>query len=238
MDIAQQKEFYDQYWQGLKPLSTYKIKRVQWILGQLLSVRRSYPNGIKLLDMGCGDGRLLPLWQAVTAGEAYGIELSPAAMEQAAQAYPHIKYTSGDATNTSYADEQFDIIICQEVIEHIEEQHELVKECARILQTKGTLILTTPNKYYFDRRSGGNYSNQPIENIIDKSQLFSLIEPYFKVTHFETLVYAKGDMGSYQFLTNRYLLAVLYRLGLLNFWKKALLARGYGLHLAATLKKR
>jgi len=44
-----------------------------------------------------------------------------------------------------YADKSFDLIVCIEGIEHIENPHHLIREFKRILKTNGRLILTTPN---------------------------------------------------------------------------------------------
>lgn len=231
-DIQAQKDFYDGYWQALKPLSTYKVIRTKWIMDVLLQLRKRYKQEIKLLDLGCGDGRLVPLWQALTGAEAHGLDLSPQAMQVAAQQYPFVHYKAGDATSTGYADELFDIIICQEVLEHIEQQDALVTEAARILKKGGTLILTTPNKYYFDNRDGGNYSQQPIEQIINKAQLLCLFDAEFDLKSYTTLVYAAGDFGKYRLLTNSKWLGLLRRLRLEKAWKNRLLNSGYGLHQA------
>jgi len=238
-NIQQQKDFYDGYWQGLVPLGSYKLSRAKWIMDALLNIRKQLAGTpIKLLDLGCGDGRLVPLWQAITGAEAYGLELSPKAVETAQRLYPYIHYTEGDATQTTYHNGEFDIVICQEVLEHIEKQDRLVSECARILKTGGSLVLTTPNKFYFDNRKGGNYSQQPIENIIDKQQLFALLSPLFHIQSYETLIYARGDYGIYKTLTNRYWLAILRRLGFENTWKQYLLKKGYGLHMAVVCIKK
>lgn len=238
-NIERQKEFYNAYWHGVQPLGSYKIERTKWIMDTLLMLRkRINRTDTRLLDLGCGDGRLVPLWQAVTGAEAYGLELSPEAVQTAQQIFPFIRYKEGDATQTVYDNVYFDIVVCHEVLEHIEVQEKLVQECNRILKAGGYLVLTTPNKYYFDRRKGGNYSQQPIENIIDKEELFRLLAPFFELQSFETLIYARGDYGIYKYLTNRYWLAILRRLGAENAWKQYLLKKGYGLHMAVVCRKR
>jgi len=237
--IQEQKEFYNSYWQDLQPLSTYKVMRTKWIMDVLLKVRKQLPGeDTKLLDLGCGDGRLVPVWQALTGAEAHGLELSPQAVATAQKLYPAVVYKEGDATQTGYDNNEYDIVICQEVLEHVEEQQKLVDECARIIKTYGWLVLTTPNKLYFDNRKGGNYSNQPIEHIINKTELIKLLDKHFEVDSYETLIYARGDYGIYRFITNKYLLAILRRLGLAALWKRYLLKKGYGLHMAVVCRKR
>lgn len=238
-NIKQQQEFYNVYWSGMQPLGSYKIERAKWIMDVLLRLRKKIGNAdTRLLDLGCGDGRLAPLWQSITGAETHGLELSPDAVQTAQQMFPSINYKQGDAVNTGYKNSCFDIVVCQEVLEHIEEQEKLVNECGRIIKNGGYLVLTTPNKYYFDRRKGGNYSQQPIENIIDKTTLYKLLSPHFVIESFETLIYAAGDYGKYRFITNRYWLAILRRAGVLNAWKRFLQKQGYGLHMAVVCRKK
>jgi 2-polyprenyl-3-methyl-5-hydroxy-6-metoxy-1,4-benzoquinol methylase len=47
-----------------------------------------------------------------------------------------------------YNDESFDIITCIEVVEHVIDPQNLLKELYRVLGTKGYLVLTTPNIRY------------------------------------------------------------------------------------------
>lgn len=238
-DMEQQQEFYNSYWRDLKPIGRYKLMRVQWIAQMLTSIyHQKSSSNLTLLDMGCGDGRLAPFYQAITNAATYGIELSPEAVKNAQILFPGINYVHGDATQTPYSENLFDIIVCQEVLEHIQHQQLLIKEASRILKNGGHLILTTPNKFYFDRRNGGNYSQQPIENIIDKQQLFQLLQPNFEVQSYETLIYAQGDNGVYKLLTNKYLLSFLRRVKIDKVWKQYLLQCGYGLHMAVVCTKR
>lgn len=237
--LNEQKDFYDNYWRDMKPIGSYKLMRTQWIANMLQQLsRQNSQKQLQLLDLGCGDGRLTPFWQSVTGAATYALELSPMAVREAQRLFPSVTYTQGDATHTPYGNQMFDIIVCQEVLEHIEQQELLVNEAARILKPGGQLILTTPNKFYFDRRKGGNYSQQPIEHILDKEELYRLLDTQFIITHFETLIYAKGDYGVYKLLTNKYLLAMLRRFGTENSWKRRLLKHGYGLHLAVLCTKK
>ena len=61
------------------------------------------------------------------------------------------------------ADDSMDIILCSEVLEHIEQPPSAIEEIARILKPDGYALITTPNPanlvermgYALDRLSGG-----------------------------------------------------------------------------------
>lgn len=44
-----------------------------------------------------------------------------------------------------YSDNFFDVVTCIEVVEHLENPRDLMREIHRVLKTKGNLILSTPN---------------------------------------------------------------------------------------------
>lgn len=52
-----------------------------------------------------------------------------------------------DAYNMPYSASSFDVIICRELIEHLEDPASLLREIHRVLVLDGHLLLTTPNIY-------------------------------------------------------------------------------------------
>ncbi|MBT3720052.1 class I SAM-dependent methyltransferase [archaeon] len=67
----------------------------------------------------------------------------------------HKNYKSiikGDASKKiPLKDNSIDNIIAGEIIEHLENPMNFVKECYRVLKQNGLLILTTPNIYYYSK---------------------------------------------------------------------------------------
>ncbi len=213
-NIERHKEFYDEYWADLKPFSRYKIKRVAHILELLIHCRTQLrlDRPVDILDLGCGDGRSVAVWQIV--GHACGLDLSEKAMEAAQKMFPKLRFYAGNALESPFEDQAFDVVISQEVIEHIEVQSRYVDECYRVLRKGGYLILTTPNNYYFQRRKGGNYSQQPIENLLTPKELRELLVPQFEVIRHYTIIPATGDHGIYRLLDSRWLKGGMYKIGL------------------------
>lgn len=46
-----------------------------------------------------------------------------------------------------FSDESFDVVICREMIEHVQDDQAVFKELRRVLKTGGYLLITTPNAY-------------------------------------------------------------------------------------------
>lgn len=93
------------------------------------------PNKSKVLDVGCGDmtlSTLLPNYQWV----GYDVDTSK-----------HPNVVQCDISQFPYPgkDEEFDAVVCSEVLEHLFEPHTAIKEFARLLQPGGKLIITVPN---------------------------------------------------------------------------------------------
>ncbi len=104
----------------------------------------------RVLDIGCGTG----YGTAELAGkarEATGIDLSADAIDYARAHYAlaNITYLTASATTIPLADASFDLITAFEVIEHLDNWHELLIEARRLLHPNGTFLVSTPNKLYY-----------------------------------------------------------------------------------------
>src|SRR5690606_3741470 len=168
MDINEQVNFYDTHW-TFKKLNSLKLMRMVKILAYFVKVKKETKQP-KILDLGCGDGRLTALLGEF--GEAHGKELSKKAVEHANKIYPSATFFQGNALDFEVSQNTYDVVVSQEVLEHVEDQKAYIEVCHRALKSGGYLILTTPNKWVFDHMSNGDsWSNQPIENIITAAQL-------------------------------------------------------------------
>lgn len=105
-----------------------------------------------VLDCGCGEG-----FYTMIIGELYDVQLTAldldAALLEKAQNYTSnkkkIKFINGDIANRlPFEDNSFDKIIFSEVLEHLDNDHEALKEIYRVLKFGGMAGLTVPNKNY------------------------------------------------------------------------------------------
>lgn len=135
-------------------------------------------------------------------------------MDVAGKMFSNLKFYSGNALESPFENQSFDVVISQEVIEHIDVQSKYIDECHRLLRDGGYLILTTPNNYYFKRRKGGNYSNQPVENLLTPKELRMLLVSGFKIVRHYTIIPAVGISGIYCLLDNRWVKGGIHKIGL------------------------
>ena len=117
--------------------------------------------GKNVLDLACGEG----YGSFIMAGKAksvLGIDIDQEAINQARQIYKkeNLIFQQGSAEQIPVDDNQFDVVVSFETIEHIPEtiQKKFLQEARRVLRPDGILVISTPDKaLYSDER---NYHNK------------------------------------------------------------------------------
>ena len=98
--------------------------------------------GGRLLDVGCGDGRLLRALGG-SGWQAEGIDFDPVAVERARS--EGIAIGLGRLPHLDYPNDSFEAVVMDHVIEHVHDPIEVLCEIWRVLKRGGRLIATTPN---------------------------------------------------------------------------------------------
>jgi SAM-dependent methyltransferase len=227
MEIQDQIKYYDELWSNKKFLNSLKLRRAVKILEYFTEVKRKCKVPYTL-DLGCGDGRVTAFIGEFTKTD--GIELSEEAMRLAKERYSDVNFFQGNVLTYPFELYKYDLVISQEVIEHIEDQKKYMEVCYNVLKKGGYLIITTPNKKVFDHMKGGNWSSQPIENILTPSEFKTLIGHSFKIKRYESIIMNFGNLGYFKFVNHKYLIALFRFLGIARVREAILSKLGFGLH--------
>lgn len=107
--------------------------------------------GLFILDVGCGTGRLtFDLAEKSPKGQVVGMDISEIAIRSASHITNkldgRINLIVGDAESLPLREEIFDFIVLSEVIEHLVFPQKALEDVFRVLKHHGRSILFTPNK--------------------------------------------------------------------------------------------
>ncbi len=170
------KEIYENIFDGLSYYQT--VGEVYHTNRSKAKVHKFYEESLenkkkpKVLDIGCYIGTdvyMLPkvhedveIWASDVSEDAieYAKKLAKMRKEK------NIHFEVHDANNpTKHKNNFFDAILCMEVIEHLHNPEDFLKEMKRILKKGGHLILTTPNEGYIMKH---------VEKILPKGLMSSI----------------------------------------------------------------
>lgn len=138
---------------------------------------------VTALDVGCGNGWILAAIDEACGmrAELFGIEPSPVGVINARRRVPRAQIEVGTLGSVEFG-RRFDIVVCSEVLEHIDDQATFIRVLSETVAPGGTLILTTPNgrflSQYFSREEIGARP-QPVEKWVTASALRRLFAPHF-----------------------------------------------------------
>jgi ubiquinone/menaquinone biosynthesis C-methylase UbiE len=115
----------------------------------LYDMKKYAKSGAKILDLGCGNGRLSQLFDDMDV-DYIGTDDSSGLLEIAKHKYPKAKFVSMKPMELPFEDAQFDLVYCLAVFHHIP-SHELrtkyLEEVRRVLKPGGILVLTVWNMW-------------------------------------------------------------------------------------------
>jgi 2-polyprenyl-3-methyl-5-hydroxy-6-metoxy-1,4-benzoquinol methylase len=146
-----------------------------------------------ILDMGCGIGILSAIIsQNFPSAKVTGFDISNEVVKSARLLSPSISFYVGNIYSLPHCKESFDMVICLEVLEHLDRPETIIDNIARLC--KKYAIFSIPNNWkfravnvirfkYLERKgSTPNHKNE-----WTKEEFSSLLSPYFKINDVSTV---------------------------------------------------
>lgn len=126
------------------PLQRFLIENFySTALSLIKSVRQK-----RILDVGCGEGVSLAKLENLHVGEYLeGIDFSEDALRIGKKMYPHLMLKKGSIYSLPYRDKSFDLIVCNEVFEHLDEPEKALESLFRV--AKKYCLISVPNEPIF-----------------------------------------------------------------------------------------
>lgn len=152
VEIAKFEQIASQWWDlsgDFKPLHQVNPLRVQFIC-QHISEQQTELFAKEVIDIGCGGGILsesLAKLGAKVTGIDMGNEPLNVAKLHALESGLTINYEKITAEEKAlHCHEQFDMVTCMEMLEHVPEPASIVNACANLVKPGGLVFFSTLNK--------------------------------------------------------------------------------------------
>lgn len=129
-----------------------EYRRYKWIIIFLLTLNKNMLKDYKVLDTGCGTGKILEMFRDyVKVENLYGIDLSPTVIECAKRRCGQMNFSVAPLIDLPFERKQFDILLNMGVIMHILDDdyiRQASKEFRRVIKDDGVLFLLVSNERY------------------------------------------------------------------------------------------
>lgn len=137
--------FCEQYFR-LKHTSPFGFMRWKMRFSRVLSFVKKTSN-VRILDVGCSDGFLI-LYTTKMGLESIGLDISKDLLKKAKERFGNkglcFLGVVADAAHLPFKEESFSTIFCLDVLEHLPDEDNCLKEVYRALERRGDVIITTP----------------------------------------------------------------------------------------------
>lgn len=127
----------------------------EWLTG--VNLTPHFVPGGKVLDIGCASGAFLLYLRRLGWRHLHGIELMPAAAEQARKAGFEVVSGEIERNLSAYPDGSFDVIVSTMVFEHLVDPFAVVREVAKKLKPGGQFLFSLPLHDSLDYKMFGDY---------------------------------------------------------------------------------
>ena len=128
----------------------------------------------RVLEVGCGGGSFAAGLKATRDIHVTGIEAFPEAAAQAAGRIDRVIAAGIEVALPQLVGEQFDCIVLNDVLEHLVDPWDVLRQLRPLVQADGTLIASIPNARYLpvfkDYVLRGRWEYQ-LEGVMDRTHL-------------------------------------------------------------------
>lgn len=160
-------------WERARNLSVARGELVKTLLEKYHPI-----NGKNILDIGSGEGGTSLVFSENNF--VVSVDLSFLRLQRQKANFQIKNSVNGNAVLLPFSDSSFDVIILQDVIEHLSDIKNFLSEIKRVLKPKGIIYLSTPNKLSIINILSDPHWGLPLVTIFKRETIRNYILKYFR----------------------------------------------------------
>lgn len=170
--LAWLDEYHPNYekWKRARELSIERGKLVHFILSQFTELEH-----LSILDLGSGEGGTVKVFSENNFVISLDLNLIRLQRQKNSSDLniqtTEKKLVNGNALQLPFSDKAFDLIIIQDVIEHIADVKNFYSEVKRVLKSNGIIYLSTPNKLSLLNFFSDPHFGLPVVSILKRKSI-------------------------------------------------------------------
>jgi len=124
------------------------LKRLDFMAKHVIDQTQKRGREIRILDAGCGNGNISISIGSLGSNRIIGIDPDIKSIEKARRLNPfeNVTFLCRKVEDLHFP-ERFDVIICSEVLEHLERPEQMLNVLKDVLREDGVFLFTIPNGY-------------------------------------------------------------------------------------------
>ncbi len=151
-------------WKRARSIAEERGKFVVSIIEQQIKC-----DGLTVLDLGSGEGGTTKI--LAKNNNVFSIDISLTRLLRQADHENNLYRVNGDALRVPLKNESFELIILQDVIEHVKSPAELIDSLYTLLKKDGILYLSTPNRFSMFNFIADPHWGMPFVSVLKEKQL-------------------------------------------------------------------
>lgn len=158
-------------WKRAREISEERGKFVQSVLSKEI-----IPAGLHILDLGSGEGGTAKVLSE--KNEVVSFDINSERLQR--QGKNHSQKILGDSEHLPFSSSSFDVIIMQDVIEHLQSKRKIIDSLHTLLKKNGIIYLSTPNKFSFFNVIADPHFGLPLVSLMKRKNINKFFLKYFR----------------------------------------------------------
>ncbi len=160
-------------WKRGRELSVLRGRFVLSIVREYMTCRK-----LKVLDLGSGEGGTSKVFSEDNFVVSF--DISTIRLKRQAENFGLINIVCGSSSRLPFKEKSFDLIIIQDVIEHINQESIKAEKLYDLLKENGVIYLSTPNKYSLFNMISDPHWGFPIIAVMNRESIRKYFLKYFR----------------------------------------------------------